>query len=208
MGAPLVVSGAARLAAVVLAASVLGAGMPARGQASLTLFGGYGGTHGIDNAATGAGADVDNAASMGVALNLPFDPSRDLQLLYRQQTSTMAPGGGAAPFDLTVRTLHVGGTVSLDAPAARGLYAVGGVGLTQFSPSSRGYGSDVKPSLSLGIGYLLPLTARIALRAEARGYLTLVNSAGGFLCSGGCIAVLKSDSVTQGEATIGLSARF
>jgi hypothetical protein len=208
VGATLVVSGLARLAAAALAASLLGAAMPARGQASMTLFGGYGGTHGIDNAATGAGAEVDNAASVGVALNLPLDAARDLQLLVRQQTSTVAPGGGAAPFDLTVRTLHVGGTVTLDAPAAGGLYAVGGVGLTQFSPSSSGYGSDVKASLSLGIGYLLPLTAQVALRAEARGYLTLVNSSGGFLCSGGCIAVLKSDSVTQGEATIGLSMRF
>jgi len=192
---------AASVAAVLCAA-------PAVAQTSITVFAGYGGTNGIDNLTTGASADVKNAATFGVALGLPLDASRELQLFYNQQATTLAPGGGAAPFDLAIRHLHIGGTVFIDRPIGQGFYAVGGVGVTQFSPSTSGYGSEVKPSGNLGLGYMLPLGDRIALRAEVRGYLTLVNSSGGFLCSGGCVVVLKGDAVTQYEAKLGLMARF
>jgi len=197
---------AIRLFATCVAAVLCAA--PAAAQMSITVFAGYGGTNGIDNLTTGASADVKNAATFGVALGLPLDASRELQLFYNQQATTLAPGGGAAPFDLAIRHLHIGGTVFIDRPIGQGFYAVGGVGVTQFSPSTSGYGSEVKPSGNLGLGYMLPLGDRIALRAEVRGYLTLVNSSGGFLCSGGCVVVLKGDAVTQYEAKLGLMARF
>jgi len=180
----------------------------AEAQTSITVFAGYAGTNGIDNVTTGTSADVRNAATFGVAVGLPFDASRELQLFYNQQSTTLAPGGSAAPFDLTIRHLHIGGTVFMDRPIGQGFYAVGGLGVTQFSPSTSGYGSEIKPSGNLGIGYMLPLGDRIALRAEVRGYLTLVNSSGGFLCSGGCVVILKGDAVTQVEAKLGLMARF
>lgn len=192
----------------VVGAVWLAAGLPAAAQTSITLFAGYAGSNGVDNVTTSSSADIDDAATFGLALGIPLDASRELQLLYNQQSTTLSPGGGAAPFDLTIRYLHVGGTVFVDRPIGQGFYAVGGVGVTQFSPSTSGYGNEVKPSMNLGFGYYLPLGERLALRAEARGYLTLVNSSGGFLCSGGCVAVLKSDAFTQVEAKIGLMARF
>lgn len=197
-----------RFLAAALAAGWLTGAAPAYAQVSITLNAGYAGTNGIDNVTTSSGAEVDSAPTFGIALGWPLDASRELELLYKQQSTTLAPGGGAAAFDLTIRHVHLGGSLFVDGPVGRGLYAVGGVGVTQFSPSTSGYGSEVKPSGNLGFGYLLPLGERIALRAEVRGYLTLVNSSGGFLCSGGCVAVLKSDAVTQYEATVGLSARF
>jgi hypothetical protein len=62
--------------------------------------------------------------------------------------------------------------------------------------------------MNLGIGYEFPLGERAALRVEARGYATLVNSTGGFLCSGGCVVNVQGDLVSQGEVQIGLSVRF
>jgi opacity protein-like surface antigen len=191
-----------------LAVAWLSAAAPAVAQNSVTLYAGYAGTSGIDNATTSSSADVKNAATFGIALNRAFDASRELQLLYNQQSTTLTPGGGAAPFDMKIRYLHVGGTVFVDRPVGPGFYAVGGLGVTQFSPGTSGYGDEWKPSMNLGFGYFLPLGDRLALRAEARGYLTFVNSSGGFLCSGGCVVVLKSDAVTQVEAKIGLMARF
>jgi len=196
------------LLASALAIVLLCAAAPAAAQASATLFAGYASTNGIDNATNSASADVKDDATFGVAIGLPFDASRELQLLYSQQSTTLAPGGGAAPFDLTIRYLHFGGTVFVDRRVGQGFYAVGGVGVTQFSPGTAGYGNEYKPSMNVGFGYHLPLGDRLALLAEARGYLTFVNSSGGFLCSGGCVVVLKSDAVTQVEAKIGLMARF
>jgi hypothetical protein len=194
------------LAGVVAVA--LAAPLPAAAQLSVALYAGYGGSNGVDNVATGSGADLDEAATFGIALSVPLDAGRELQVMFRQQSTTLAPGAGAAPFDVTIRQLHVGGTVWIGPAAERGFYAVGGAGVTQFSPSAAGYGSDVKPSLDLGIGYRLPLGPNVALLAEARGYLAFVNSSGGFLCSGGCIAVLKSDAFTQIEGRVGVAARF
>ncbi len=197
-----------RIAAAALAASLSVAASSAAAQGSITLFAGYGGTGGIDNVTTGSSADVKNAAAVGAAFGWPLDASRELQLYYNQQSTTVSPGGGTAAFDLTLRSLHVGGTVFVDGAVGRGFYAVGGVGVTQFSPSGGGYGSEVKPSGNLGFGYMVPLGDRLALRAEIRGTLALVNSSGGFLCSGGCVVVLKGDTVSQVQGQIGLMGRF
>jgi hypothetical protein len=191
-----------------LVAAALGAAMPAAAQLSATLYVGYAGSNGVDNVTTSASADIKEAATYGVALGLPLDASRELQLQFNQQSTSLTPGGGAAPVDLSIRYLHVGGTVFIDRPIGQGFYAVGGAGVTQFSPSGAGYDSELKPSLNLGVGYYLPLGERVALRVEARGYLTFVNSSGGFLCAGGCIVVLKSDAFTQIEAKLGVMARF
>ncbi|MGZ9031883.1 MAG: outer membrane beta-barrel protein [Burkholderiaceae bacterium] len=196
------------LSAFALVSALLSVTSPASAQTSLTLFTGYAGSGGIENVSSDTNADMKSAATFGVALGMVLDPSRELQLYYNQQSTTLSPGEAAAPFDLTIRYLHVGGTLFIDRPISQGLYAVGGVGITHFSPGTSGYSDEVKPSINLGFGYLLPLGERIALRAEARGYFTLVNSSGGFLCSGGCVAVLKSEAVTQYEAKIGLMARF
>jgi hypothetical protein len=197
-----------RLSAPALAAILLCVAAPASAQMSITLFAGYAGSSGVENVTTNSSADMKSAPTYSVALGTVLDGSRELQLYYSQQSTTLSPGGGAEPFDLKVRYLHVGGTVFIDRPISQGFYAVGGVGVTQFSPGTSGYGDEVKPSINLGLGYYLPLGDHIALRAEARGYFTIVNSSGGFLCSGGCVAVLKSEAVTQYEAKIGLMARF
>ena len=198
----------ARFVAATVATATLVLAVPAAAQISASFYAGYIGSSGIDNETTGTGADVKSAASFMLVLGTDMDASRELQLQFSQQSTTLSPGGGAAPFDLTVRYLHVGGTAFIDQPIGRGPYAVGGLGATYFSPDASGYGSDFKPSLNVGFGYYWPLSDRVALRAEARGFFTLVNSSGGFLCSGGCVAVLKSDLFTQYGALIGLTARF
>ena len=81
------------------------------------------------------------------------------------------------------------------------------LGATLFNPA-QGYSSEVRPSINIGIGYQLPLGDTLALRVEARGYGTFVNSSGGLFCSGGCVVSIKGDAITQGEVMLGLSARF
>jgi len=181
---------------------------PAAAQMSVSLYGGYVGSSGIENATSGANADVRSSASFMLVIGTDLDASRELQLQYSQQSTTLSPGEGAAPFDLTIRYLHVGGTAFIGQPIGPGPYAVGGLGATRFSPGTSGYGAEFKPSLNVGFGYYWPLTERVALRAEARGYFTFVNNSGGFMCSGGCVAVLKSDVFAQYGALLGLTARF
>ncbi len=107
-----------------------------------------------------------------------------------------------------VRYLHLGGTYFFDGPIGRGPYAVGGVGVTHFSPNLSGLSSETKASFNVGFGYLWPIGSAVAVRVEARGFFTLLNSSGGLFCSGGCTVVLSGDSFVQGQAMLGLSARF
>lgn len=196
-----------RIAHAIVLASMLVAG-PAAAQMTLTLYAGYVGSDGIENTTTDAKATVKSSGAFSLAVGTLLDPSRELQLMYSQQSTTLSPGGSAAPFDLTVRYLHLGGTSFIEGPVGRGVYVAGGIGATQFSPSTSGYGSEIRASLNLGVGYYWPLNDNFGLRAEARGFATFVNSSGGFMCSGGCVVVLRSDIFLQYEGMIGLNARF
>ena len=109
---------------------------------------------------------------------------------------------------MNITYLHMGGNVFLDGQVGRGPYLVGGVGLTVFDPDGGAYAAEVRPSMNLGIGYEFALSQWASLRVEARGYATLVNSSGGFMCSGGCVVNVRGDVVSQGEVLVGLAARF
>lgn len=181
---------------------------PALAQVSVTIFGGYAVSEGIDNDTTGERASVKSGVAFGAAADYDLDSSRQLQLFYGQQNTTLDPGGGVPRFDFDVRYLHLGGTYFFDGPIGRGPYAVGGVGVTHFSPSLNGLQSETKASLNVGFGYLWPLGRTVAVRAEARAFFTLLNSSGGLFCSGGCTVLLSGDAFVQGQAMLGLTARF
>ena len=181
---------------------------PALAQVSGTVFGGYAVSEGFENDITGERASVKSSAAFGIAFDYDLDSARQLQLFYGQQNTSLNPGGGVPHFDFDVRYLHLGGTYFFDGPIGRGPYAVGGVGVTHFSPSMNGLSSETKASLNVGFGYLWPIGGAVAARAEVRGFFTLLNSSGGLFCSGGCTVFLSGDSFVQGQAMLGLTARF
>lgn len=182
--------------------------VPAFGQVSVTLFGGYAVSEGIDNTTTGEQASVRSGAAFGVAGDYVLDASRQLQLFYGQQSTTLEPGGGSSNFDFDVRYLHLGGTYFFDGPIGRGPYAVGGLGATHFSPKVNGLQSETRASFNVGFGYLWPLGSAIAVRAEVRAFMTFLNSSSALFCSGGCTFVLNGDAFVQGQAMLGLTAKF
>lgn len=181
---------------------------PAFGQASVTVFGGYAVSEGIDNVASGERARVKSGLSFGAAADYDLDASRQLQLFYGQQNTTLDPGGSLPRFDFDVRYLHLGGTYFFDGPIGRGPYAVGGLGATHFKPNLSGLRSETRASLNVGFGYLWPLGGTVAVRAEARAFVTLLNGSGGLFCSGGCTVLLSGDAFVQGQALLGLTAKF
>jgi len=182
---------------------------------ALTLYGGHRGGGSFTDSTTAESIDVKGAGAVSVTLDLPLDAYRQLQFFIGHQASKFAVGGlpGTPGSELDGRSfsvtyLHVGGTYFFDGPVGRGPYVVGGIGATLFSPSAGGYSSAWRPSLGIGIGYQWPVAPRVALRVEARGFVTLVNSEGSLFCSGGCVVSIRGDTFTQGEALIGLSLAF
>jgi Outer membrane protein beta-barrel domain len=191
-------------------------------EGAVTLYGAYryGGT--FTDATSNDSLRLDNSSAWAASYDRDLDASRQLQFYVSYQhthlgldrSTVLNPPSGATPAPLPIRVIYfqIGGTNFFDGPIGRGPYLVGGLGATLFAPGSSGRSGDVRdevrPSLNLGIGYQVTLSERVALRAETRGYFTLVHSSGGLFCSGGCVLKIKADTVTQGEVQLGLSYRF
>jgi hypothetical protein len=181
---------------------------PVAAQIGASVFSGYSVSEGLDNQVTGERAHVSSAASFGVSFDYDLDAARELQLFYGQQSTTVDPGAGGPRFDMDVRYLHLGGTYFFDGPIGRGPYAVGGLGVTYLSPSLGGLSSETRASMNVGFGYLWPLSSTVGLRAEARAFITLLNSSSALFCSGGCVVLLSGDAFAQGQAMLGLTVKF
>lgn len=203
---------ARRYALLALALFTLTGGAQAQlKDSAATLYGGYRDGGSFTDEASGRRLRLDSAGSGAASLDLGLDGSRQLQVYVAHQRTRLAiTPAASAPTTLPVRIsyLHLGGTNFFDGPIGAGPYVVGGLGATLFEPGLAGYSNELKPSLNLGIGWQFTLGQHLALRLEARGYATLVNSSGGLFCSGGCTLQIKGDTVTQGDVQLGLSFRF
>ena len=187
-------------------------------QSAVTVYGAYRAGGSFADATSNQALRLDDSSAWAISYDRDLDASRQLQFYVSYQSTHLAldrsavvnPPAGATPAPLPIKVIyfHVGGINYFDGPIGRGPYVVGGLGATLFRPGSSGTGDELRPSLNLGIGYQTTLGERVALRLEARGYVTVVNSSGNLFCSGGCVLKIKGDAVTQGEVQLGLSYRF
>ena len=204
------------LAAALTALPLVTSAQPAQPPMNaVTLYGGYRGGGGFTDSVTGDSIDVKESGAVSVAIDVPIDGMRQYQFFVSHQSSKFETGAQSSPAvaglngqSVSVTYFHVGGTNFFEGQVGRGAYLVGGLGVTLFSPGLNGYSEEWRPSMNIGLGYEWPLGRNLSLRAEVRGYLTLVNSSGGLFCSGGCVVSIKGDTFGQGEAMLGLSARF
>ncbi len=205
----------ARRFAHALASALLLPALPAAAQNAVTLYGGYtwGGSF-QETDGSSATADLAGSGAGAASIDWALDSARNVQLFASSQRTTLQlPAGSVAAgsptsLSMSITYLHFGGSNFFDGMAGQGGYVAGGLGATFMSPSLSGLSSEVRPSMSLALGYEQPLAPSLALRMELRGYVTLINSSGGFFCSGGCVVSLKGDALVQGEALLGLSLRF
>ena len=197
----------AAIAALLALASSLAAA-----QGAVTLYGGArGGGDFTDQNANDASVKLDGGAAGSLSYEWVLDDGRQAQLFYSFQRSAL-PGSVAqrpGDFGVDIHYLHIGGRVFFDGTyTASASYLVGGLGITVLSPRLDGLSSEVRPSLNVGLGHQWVLSRQLSLRSELRGYLTLVNSNGGFFCSGGCVVKIRGDTLLQVEGMVGLSYAF
>jgi hypothetical protein len=198
---------------IIVLAGAAGTASAQATHSAVTLYGGYRSGGSLTDADSNAPLRIENSAVGAISLDLPLDFARQYQFYLSHQRTQLDVGNAAAPatptlVELRITYLHVGGNVFVDGQVGRGPYLVGGVGLTVFDPGGGPYTAEMRPSMNLGFGYEVPLAQWASLRIEARAYATLVNSSGGFMCSGGCVVNVRGDLVSQGEVQVGLSARF
>jgi hypothetical protein len=181
---------------------------------AVTAYGGFRSGGDFTNASTGESLNVASSATGAIALDLPYDGGRQLQLFVSYQRSDLdytlvaAPKSTTQSLPFTVTYLHIGGTNFFEGQIGTGAYVVGGLGATVLAIDGDGYDTELFPSLNLGVGYQFMLGQHAAVRLEGRVYSTLINSSGGLFCSGGCLLSIKGDLFTQGEAMLGVSVPF
>lgn len=176
----------------------------------ITVYAGtrFGGS--FQDTRTEAAVRLRDGSAFSAAIDVGVDAARQLQFFVSRHNSRLPLANGSS-LPLRVTVAHVGGTNFFDDPGGAigsGPYAVGGIGLTRLDPGLGGFSPETRPSLNIGFGWMQPLGSRLALRIEARGTLTLINSSGSLFCSGGCTLQVKGDVLQQGEVMVGISARF
>lgn len=158
-----------------------------------------------------------SGAAASLAFEWPYDDHRAWQVwLARQGTrlrlgTTAAALGTPSEMPLVLTTLQLGGVNYFDSPGGprpSGPYVAGGLGFTHLEPNLIGTSARTRWSMSLALGHEWPLAGKLSWRAELRAHLTLLNSEGGFFCSGGCTVFIRGDTLTQVEALVGLRLGF
>jgi len=195
------------------AAVLVLASSAALGQGALTLYGGArSGGDFTDQNANDTSVNLKSGGAAAVSYDWVLDDGRQAQVFYSFQRSALPGSVANQPSDIAVNVgyLHIGGRVFFDGThSTSGSYLVGGLGITHFAPSLDGLSSEVRPSLNVGLGHQWMLSRQLALRTELRGYVTVVNSNGGFFCSGGaCLVKIRGDTLLQVEGLLGLSYAF
>ena len=186
---------------------------PARADwgVSLTPFAGFRFGGSFEDNTTGLDLDVDEGASFGLILDVQATDETEYELFYSfQKTELQGDGrfGGDPLFDLDIHYLHIGGTYLVPGERARP-FVGGGLGLTYFSPDGPGLDSEIRFSLSLGGGVKIPISKRVGLRFEGRGFLTFLPENSDIFCvsSGGaaCAVRVQGDVFGQVELLAGIS---
>jgi hypothetical protein len=196
--------------------AVLAAAVPAAAHAQqghmVSVYAGYRFGGELTDAATGEAWEMTEGAAYAVSVAFDIDRRSQYELFVGRRSGELALRASSfAPavsrIGLNVTYIQFGGTYFYE-EIGRGLYLLGGVGLTNLDPRESGLDAETNFSLNIGIGYMIPLAERVALKLEGRGFATLVSSSSALFCSGGCVVQIKGDTFAQGEISAGIAVRF
>jgi len=177
------------------------------------LHGGYRMGGGLEDGDTGADRDFEDGSSFAVSLELRYGKGDDrfYQLWYSRQATDV--DNGDEDFDADIEYLHIGGTLPFGGWEHAQPYFAAGIGATRFSSSLPDADDSTRFSGSMAFGLEVPLAAHAAIRLEARGYLTAVDTDTSFFCrsddgEGACKIVASGSAIFQAEALAGILVRF
>jgi opacity protein-like surface antigen len=120
---------------------------------------------------------------------------------------------GTENHGVDVEYLHIGGTLPFGGWEHALPYFAAGLGATRFSSSAPGADDITRFSGSMAFGLEVPLARNAAIRLEARGYATFVDTSTSFFCKsdngdGVCRIVASGSTILQAEVLAGILVRF
>lgn len=187
---------------------LLGAALPAQAVDVMPFVGfRFGGDVGTQQLGTTAptSTTIDASASYGGVIDIPLSSPRAAELYYSRQQTKLS--GSSTIGDVTMSVFHVGLVDTLPSADQQLSWLLAGtLGATQLSARE---GSETRPSIGLGGGFIWMASDHIGVRGDLRGLITFAGSGGGSAaCGGGCSLSFHGSVVAQGELSIGLVARF
>ncbi len=179
---------------------------------SLTPYAGFRMGGSVEDRQTGQNADLEDTASYGLTLGIPWETGSQLEFWYSHQQADISPlAAGTATLDFD--TLQLGGTVQFEPRGSAVPFFVFTAGATRVDSTAPGTRADTFPSFSLGGGWQLFPESRVGLRLESRLLGLLVDSSSEVFCGAGpgggiCAFRVNGDMLWQFEINAGLSFRF
>lgn len=170
---------------------------------------------GIEPASTAADVAVKDAGAWGVHLSFRVARDGEVEVLYARQPTKLRTDGlftGEGLFDLTLETWQFGGLyLFADEGARLRPYIGAGLGITRLLPGPPGLQDETRFSASFAAGIKVALGRHLALRAEGRGFFTVLESDSEPFCgpgTGRCAVRVSGKDISQAEIRAGLALRL
>ena len=174
----------------------------------LAPFVGYRFGGNFEDATTGENADIKESVAYGLAFDVEYAPDRMVEVYYSRQTTEIQDTSPSV--DLDVEYYQIGGVAEYTQDEYTP-YLVGTIGAARFSPDG-GLDSETRFAATLGGGVKWFINDNLALKFEARGFVSIFDSDADVFCvsSGGAVCRFRvSGSVVwQLEANAGIAIRF
>lgn len=167
-----------------LRAGASAAGVPASQTFEVAPLFGYQVGGNLTQTGTDQHLRLGDHASFALAIDARADAVSQYELFYGRQP-TVLRSNGVNLFNVAVEYLHVGGTLTLDDSTRAKPYLAGGLGVSRMSPDSAPGTDDTSFSISLALGLRVPVSEHFSLRAEGRGFLSVLNGDGALFCHSG-----------------------
>jgi hypothetical protein len=178
-------------------------------QVEISPFYGYRFGGEVEDINTGETYSFKDTPAYGLFIDVgPTNSDMKVELLWSRQDTSMDLHGlsGVGQVDVTIDQIQIGGSTEIGNEHLREYISVL-AGATHYSTDD--YGSDTKFSFGIGGGIKYFPFRNVGLRADLRGFCTVVESSGGFISTGGVTVVSYSASTLwQGQATLGVSVAF
>jgi len=178
-------------------------------ETNVSVFAGYRAGGEFEDVNTGQRLKIDDGESFGISMSLPYSQNTKMEFVLSHQESRLLNDSAPAEvlIDLDIDYLHFGGLYTWPGKVAEP-YIVGTLGATYYRPGG-GYSDKIRPSIGFGVGSFIHLTKSLALKFEARGYSTFLDSGGAMFCGdSGCRIIAVSSTIWQSELQAGLTFKF
>ena len=196
-----------RLGTAVLVFAILGLGIDAGAQTTeVAAFGGIGFGGSLTSPGGGGSTDIDVGPLYGGAISTPLSSTWRFEGLISRQESRVEGGQSGAHLHVAQERYLAG--FQEEVPwGNRRAFGSFLIGATRSVPS--GADDEWWFTIGLGLGFKMPLSARVGFRFEARGYYTPITVGGVTVCgAGGCFFKYTGSGVFQGDVTAGVFFGF